>query len=234
MLERLGIAPLAERRPAEMSGGEQQRVGLGRALARRASVYLFDEPTAHLDSDLRERLQAEISEHRRDSGAAAIYATHDTAEALAIADRVLLLRAGRIVQGGTPVAVYERPIDLWAARLTGPASIVRLEIVDVRAGTASIVIDGVAQTVRVASGVEPTSGRSEAIVRPEWARLGGPLSGRVEVIAFRGTHTDYELSTSLGWVGIRAAGPPAAGRGGLVSWTLERAWLLPAPGESAR
>ncbi len=123
LLDRLGMAGLAHRRPAELSGGQQQRVGLARALARQAQVFLLDEPTAHLDAAVRLAAQEEIRRARRESGAAAIYASHDAAEALALADRVALLRNGRLAQLGTPAEVYERPVDLWAARLTGPASV---------------------------------------------------------------------------------------------------------------
>ena len=123
ILARLHVADLADRHPAELSGGEQQRVGLGRALARDASLYLFDEPTAHLDTHVRGVFLEELLTRRRDSGAAALYATHDAEEALGVADRVALLAAGRVVQVGTPEEVYHRPVDLWAARLTGPASV---------------------------------------------------------------------------------------------------------------
>jgi ABC-type Fe3+/spermidine/putrescine transport system ATPase subunit len=123
ILERLQVAHLAHRRPAELSGGEQQRVGLGRALARHASLYLFDEPTAHLDTHVRDVFLEELLTRRRDTGAAAVYATHDAEEALGVADRVVLLAAGRVVQTGTPEEVYRRPVDLWAARLTGQASV---------------------------------------------------------------------------------------------------------------
>ncbi|MDP9444328.1 MAG: ABC transporter ATP-binding protein [Actinomycetota bacterium] len=122
-LERLHIAHLAHRRPAELSGGEQQRVGLARALARRARLFLFDEPTAHLDTHVRGLFLEELESRRRASGAAAVYATHDAEEALGLADRVALLAAGRLVQVGTPTEVYAQPVDLWAARLTGPASV---------------------------------------------------------------------------------------------------------------
>jgi iron(III) transport system ATP-binding protein len=123
ILERLRIAQLAERRPAELSGGEQQRVGLARALARRPSVYLFDEPTAHLDTHVRGVFLEELAVRQRDSGAAAVYATHDAEEALGLADRVALLHEGRLLQVGTPQEVYDEPVDLFAARLTGPASV---------------------------------------------------------------------------------------------------------------
>jgi len=123
ILQRLRVAHLADRRPAELSGGEQQRVGLARALARNASLYLFDEPTAHLDTHVRGLFLAELVSRQRASGAGALYATHDAEEALGLADRVALLNAGRIVQVGTPGQVYAEPVDLWAARLTGPASV---------------------------------------------------------------------------------------------------------------
>ncbi len=123
LLDRLGIGELADRKPAALSGGEQQRVGLGRALARHAALYLFDEPTAHLDAHLRDVFLGEIAARRRETAAAAIYATHDAAEALGLADRVALLVAGRVIQAGTPQQLYAEPVSAAAARLTGPASI---------------------------------------------------------------------------------------------------------------
>ncbi|MEJ7743773.1 MAG: ABC transporter ATP-binding protein [Nocardioidaceae bacterium] len=123
ILGRLRIAHLADRRPAELSGGEQQRVGLARALARQASLYLFDEPTAHLDTHVRGVFLDELVVRREASGAGGLYATHDAEEALGLADRVALLNAGRLVQLGTPQQVYAEPVDVWAARLTGPTSV---------------------------------------------------------------------------------------------------------------
>jgi ABC-type Fe3+/spermidine/putrescine transport system ATPase subunit len=123
ILDLFGIGHLAGRRPAELSGGEQQRVGLARALARRPSLYLFDEPTAHLDTHLRGLFLDQLVTRRREQEAAAVYATHDAEEALGLADRVALLRNGRLVQLGTPEEVYERPADLFAARLTGPVGV---------------------------------------------------------------------------------------------------------------
>ena len=124
ILDRLRIAHLADRHPAELSGGEQQRVGLARALARRAALYLFDEPTAHLDTHVRGVFLEELLVRQRDTGAAALYATHDAEEALGLASRVALMAAGRVIQVGTPEQVYSQPVDEWAARLTGHASVI--------------------------------------------------------------------------------------------------------------
>ncbi len=101
---------------------------MARALAGRPALYLFDEPTAHLDTSLRVALQEELAEQRKASGAAAVYATHDSGEALAIADRIALLRDGSIVQVGSPLEVYSRPVDLWSAKLTGPASVLHVDV----------------------------------------------------------------------------------------------------------
>ncbi len=224
LLDTMGMAALAGRRPSELSGGQQQRVGLARALARDAALYLFDEPTAHLDTTLRTALQTEVAERRRASGAAAVYATHDAGEALAVADRVAILRRGVVVQVGTPVEVYERPVDLWAARLTGPASILDGEIVG---------CDGAA--VEVAGGRlalpddHPPPGPVGALVRPDWAALGGPLDGVVVEVWYRGPHTDYRLTTASGEVIVRGAGRPDARVGRRVGWRLAHVHLLPDP-----
>ena len=123
ILEQLSLGPLAERRPGQLSGGEQQRVGLARALAGAPALYLFDEPTAHLDATLRAQILDEVARRRAADGAAALYATHDAAEALAIADRVAVLHSGRLAQLAPPADVYAAPADLPVARLTGPVSV---------------------------------------------------------------------------------------------------------------
>jgi iron(III) transport system ATP-binding protein len=197
LLDRLRIAHLAARKPAELSGGEQQRVGLARALARRPSVYLFDEPTAHLDTHVRSVFLEELVARQRDSGAAALYATHDAEEALGLADRVALLREGRLLQVGTPQQVYDEPVDLFAARLTGPASV-----------------------------IDAPDGAGTVLVRPGWARLGGPLPAELRAVWFRGPHSDYLLESPLGNVLIREPGPPRSAAGTRVGWALGRSWTL--------
>jgi ABC-type sugar transport system ATPase subunit len=199
IMTRLRIAHLADRLPAELSGGEQQRVGLARALARRPSLYLFDEPTAHLDTHVRGVFLDELLARRRDTGAAALYATHDAEEALGLADRVALLVAGRLLQVGTPQQVYEEPVDVFAARLTGAVSV-----------------------------LDDTGGDGQVLVRPGWTRLGGALEGRLRTVAFRGPHSDHLLDTPLGEVLVRAPGRPRHRVGDCVRWTLERSWRPPA------
>ncbi len=225
ILDRLGIAHLADRRPAELSGGEQQRVGLARALARQASLYLFDEPTAHLDSHVRGVFLDDLVLRREASGAGGLYATHDAEEALGLADRIALLNAGRLVQLGTPEQVYAEPVDVWAARLTGPASVVDGVIIDARAERCSVAVQGHAVAVEGPASV-PVGGTVRLLVRPGWARFGGPLRGRIRVIRFRGPHSDHLVETSTGEVLIREPGPPRHAVGADVTWTLTRTWPL--------
>lgn len=213
LLERLGLAALADRHPSRLSGGEQQRVGVARAIAREPDLFLFDEPTAHLDTALRAALQEELAERRAQTGTAALTATHDVTEALATADRVVLLREGRVIQVGTPREVYEQPSDLWAARLTGPASLLDAALLDV----SDVRVEGT-----------PLGGRavSEVLVRPDWASLGGDLTGTVLGAWFRGPHTDYRLATPYGEVEIREPGTPRESVGATTGWRLRRAWAL--------
>jgi iron(III) transport system ATP-binding protein len=119
LLEMVGIAPLAQRLPHELSGGEQQRVALARALARRPQALLLDEPFSSLDASLRTRLREEIHALLREQGVTTVLVTHDQEEALSLADRVAVLRDGRIIQQGVPAQLYERPVDERLARFLG-------------------------------------------------------------------------------------------------------------------
>lgn len=221
LLQSLKIEALAERPADSLSGGQQQRAGVARALARRPELFLFDEPTAHLDAPIRATLQEEVAAYRREAGAAAIYATHDAAEALAVADRVSLISSGTIAQIGSPDQVYNQPIDLASALLTGPATTLEVAVLD----ATTIEIGGVQITLD-----EPLpAGRSATLlIRPEWATLGGPLGGTVVASGFRGPHTDYRVETPAGVVIARDPGPPVLEPGERCEWTLRKGWPLPA------
>lgn len=223
LLDVVGIADLADRRPAQLSGGQQQRVGLARAVARDPSLYLFDEPTAHLDTALRAALADELASRRAASGAAALYATHDAGEALAVADRLALLRGGRIVQSGTPQQIYEQPVDRWAAQLTGSVSVLDATVEPVAAG--SLLLHVWRDTTEVSGGIA-THGARQVLVRPDWLSFGGDLPATVVRLWYRGAHTDYLLQTPVGYVELRQAGPPSARAGERVTWSLRRVWVV--------
>lgn len=203
LLERVGLTALAERLPAELSGGEQQRVGLARALARDPALFLFDEPTAHLDPHLRGVVLEEIARRRQALGAAAVYATHDATEALAVADRVAVLAAGKVVQVGTPEQVYECPVDLDVARLTGPVSLVEPDQLD-----------------------GPSPSGPALLVRPDWVSFGGDVPGVVIHVRYRGPHTDYAVDVAGGTVLVRETGRSCRIPGATVGISIHRTWSL--------
>jgi sn-glycerol 3-phosphate transport system ATP-binding protein len=117
--ELLGLQALLERKPAQLSGGQRQRVALGRAIVAEAPVCLMDEPLSNLDAQLRQQMRGEIRELQQRLGITMLYVTHDQTEAMTMADRVVLMRAGRIEQQGTPQDLYERPATTFVAGFIG-------------------------------------------------------------------------------------------------------------------
>ena len=124
LLELVGLPGFAERQPSTLSGGEQQRVALARALAVRPRLLLLDEPLSALDRDLRERLAVELHDILRVEGTTAMLVTHDHDEAFAVADRMAVMRAGRVVQSGTLEEVWRHPADVETAQFLGYAAVV--------------------------------------------------------------------------------------------------------------
>ena len=117
--ELLGLQALLGRKPAQLSGGQRQRVALGRAIVAEAPVCLMDEPLSNLDAQLRQQMRSEIRDLQQRLGITMIYVTHDQTEAMTMADRVVLMRAGRIEQQGTPKDLYERPASTFVAGFVG-------------------------------------------------------------------------------------------------------------------
>jgi len=117
--ETLNITPLLNKLATQLSGGEMQRVAIGRAIIRRPKVYLFDEPLTNLDAKLRVHMRAELKRLQKDLGQTAIYATHDEVEAMTMADKIAVLRHGRLIQYDTPDEVYHHPRNLFVADFIG-------------------------------------------------------------------------------------------------------------------
>lgn len=133
---RLEIEDLLERKPREMSGGQRQRVALARALARESGVVLLDEPLSGLDAQLRALLRVEIASLMRSSGASVIHVTHDQSDAMSMADKVVVMDQGTVVQEGTPEDVYRQPASVFVARFLGspPMNLMSSESVGVSNG----------------------------------------------------------------------------------------------------
>ncbi len=115
----LSLGPLMDRRPAELSGGQRQRVAIGRAIVRTPKLFLFDEPLSNLDAALRVATRIEIARLHRDLKATMIYVTHDQVEAMTLADRIVVLRAGKVEQVGSPMELYNNPANTFVAGFIG-------------------------------------------------------------------------------------------------------------------
>ena len=127
----LHLEPLLQRKPKALSGGQRQRVAIGRAIVRQPEVFLFDEPLSNLDAELRVQMRLEIAKLHKELGATMIYVTHDQVEAMTLADKIVVLRAGVIEQTGSPLALYDDPDNAFVAGFIGsprmnflPASVV--------------------------------------------------------------------------------------------------------------
>jgi multiple sugar transport system ATP-binding protein len=135
----LAIEHLLDRYPRQLSGGQLQRVAIGRAIVRNARLYLFDEPLSNLDAQLRDEMRGEIKRLHQELGKTMIYVTHDQIEAMTMADRIVLLRDGRIEQAGSPLDLYERPATKYVAGFLGSPS---MNFIDARlaggAGTLTV------------------------------------------------------------------------------------------------
>ncbi len=115
----LHLGELMERRPKQLSGGQRQRVAIGRAIVREPQVFLFDEPLSNLDAELRVQMRLEIAKLHKDLDATMIYVTHDQVEAMTLADKIVVLRSGRIEQVGSPIGLYDDPDNIFVAGFIG-------------------------------------------------------------------------------------------------------------------
>jgi iron(III) transport system ATP-binding protein len=184
-LELVGLQHKTSRHPHELSGGERQRVALARALAPEPEVVLLDEPFSSLDATLRADLRREVELILRDAEATALLVTHDQEEALSLADRLAVMREGRIVQVGAPEEVYGRPASRWAAQFVGE--------VNVLAGVAR---EGGVETELGRFDLRaPATGTVHVAVRPEQLEVSARHDGNAEVVSreFRGHDVLYRL-----------------------------------------
>ncbi|MDX3802785.1 ABC transporter ATP-binding protein [Streptomyces sp. AK04-3B] len=187
LLELVGLPGAGGRAVAALSGGEQQRVALARALAPRPRLLMLDEPLGQLDRSLRERLVVELRELFGRLGTTVLAVTHDQGEAFALADRVVVMRDGRIAQSGTPLEVWQRPADAFVARFLGFDNVVAATVT----GEAAVTPWG---KVPVPAG--SGQGLRTLLVRPSGVLLAGADEGlRCTVAArtFRGTHVALRL-----------------------------------------
>ncbi|MDM4764662.1 sn-glycerol-3-phosphate ABC transporter ATP-binding protein UgpC [Pelomonas sp. SE-A7] len=172
----LHIEHLLDRKPKDLSGGQRQRVAIGRAIVRKPEVFLFDEPLSNLDAALRVRMRYEFAKLHEDLKTTMVYVTHDQVEAMTLADRIVVLSAGKIEQVGSPLELYEHPCNLFVAGFIGSPKMNFLagELASISAGEAEVRLAGgltmrtLVDASRAKVGDKVTLG-----VRPEHIRVGG-------------------------------------------------------------
>ncbi|MDJ1006257.1 MAG: sn-glycerol-3-phosphate ABC transporter ATP-binding protein UgpC [Paracoccaceae bacterium] len=188
--ELLGLTPYLDRKPKNLSGGQRQRVAIGRALVRQPQVFLFDEPLSNLDAKLRVEMRTEIKLLQRRLGTTTVYVTHDQVEAMTMADRVVVMHAGRIEQAADPITLYERPANRFVANFIGSPAMnflsARIEGGAVHVGGQRLPLDP-ADAARLGDRTSVAFG-----IRPEHMRQAeaeAALSFTPEVVEPLGAHT---------------------------------------------
>jgi iron(III) transport system ATP-binding protein len=197
-LETVGLRGFSARLPSEMSGGQQQRVAVARALVLEPAVLLFDEPLSNLDTRLRRSMREEIRALQQRLGLTVVYVTHDQSEALAVSDKIVVMRNAEIAQSGTPEALYASPENVFVATFMGEANHVRGSIEGVAGDTAQVALDALSLALpHRGLGVGPC----DVVIRPEAIRLAdsGPgIAGQIARATYMGAHTEYLIATPLG------------------------------------
>ncbi len=188
-LKSVGLADFAGRKPPELSGGQQQRVALARSMVMEPKVLLLDEPLSNLDARLRLEMRTELQRVQRETGVTMIFVTHDQVEALALADRIVVMKNGAIEQIGTPEDIYNAPVSRFVADFVGFENIFELRSGKLMAGDSEIALG---QAAPDAAGLA---------WRPAAVPLGvGPFVGTVRGTSFAGSSREYVLETPIGWI----------------------------------
>jgi ABC-type Fe3+/spermidine/putrescine transport system ATPase subunit len=238
-LELVRLGGLEARYPRALSGGQQQRVALARAIVIEPTLLLLDEPLSNLDLKLREEMRAEIRTLQRALGITTLFVTHDQEEALTMADEIVVMAEGRVVQAGSPAALYERPASRFVAHFIGESNLTPGRVAEALGPGAWRVDAGGLPVVATGSGLWQAGDGVVVLVRPERIRLGagtpdGPnrFAGRVEESTFRGASRRYRVRLPTG--AVWSVDEPALGAGGLavgatvqVSWRAEDCLALP-------
>jgi iron(III) transport system ATP-binding protein len=201
LLKLTRMEEFADRKPDQLSGGQAQRVALARALAKKPALVLLDEPFSALDAELREVLRAEVKAVLKAEGATAILVTHDQEEALSLADRVAVMRAGTIIQVGTPTEIYNAPADLGIATFLGDSVLIEGEVVGDKVHTAL-------GKLTALNHIEPGQ-KGVVAVRSENFYLQPNPNGDSEVIgrAFFGHDAVVDVQTPSQKIRARSTGP---------------------------
>ena len=197
----LQMEHLLDRRPAALSGGQRQRVAIGRAIVRNPDVFLFDEPLSNLDAALRHDTRVEIAKLHKHLGATTIYVTHDQVEAMTLADKIVVLKDGEVMQVGAPIELFNKPANAFVAGFLGSPKMNFFDgILTAGVGTNTGEFEGEGMTVKGVRLVSEDKTNGDKIclgIRPQHMTLdpSGQLKGTVTLIERLGTETVVELVT---------------------------------------
>ncbi|HAP89286.1 MAG TPA: polyamine ABC transporter ATP-binding protein [Arthrobacter bacterium] len=234
-LDRVGLGKMGDRKPRQLSGGQQQRVALARALVFNPAALLLDEPMAALDKRLREQMQEEIKTLQKSLGISVLFVTHDQDEAMAMSDRIVVMKDGRIVQSGAPEEVYNEPLTDWVASFLGDTNLIPCTVLE-RDGQEVLVDLGCLGTARMPDrGV--TGDKYAVSIRPEHLKFrssateGNGGAARLESSTNLGATVRHRLTAGgldlqLRELSSDAADRPVPGSEVFVGWTPGRAQLL--------
>ena len=220
----LNITELLDRKPAELSGGQRQRVAMGRAMVRAADVFLFDEPLSNLDAKLRAHMRVEIRQLHDRLGATTLYVTHDQIEAMTMADRIVLMHDGNIVQVGSTDDLYDKPNCLYAAEFIGTPAI------NCFAGTIEVHAEGprfvgLGSPLPLPAACKSHDGRSVTLaIRPNEMVIDddGALPGTIVIVEKTGTDLQFHMQTAGGTEFVAVVPRSTAGRrGDALSFTVD-------------
>ncbi|HLI22938.1 MAG TPA: ABC transporter ATP-binding protein [Stellaceae bacterium] len=207
MLDLVKLAPLAGRKPGQLSGGEKQRVALARALVKEPKLLLLDEPLTALDRKLREETRFEIVRIQQRVGITFMLVTHDQEEAMSMASRIAVMERGKIAQVGPPADVYERPANRFVAGFLGAINLFAARVARSESGVVHLQSDEAGASLSVMHAKALTPGTAVTVaVRPEKLLLGSTanpawpnaLSGAVRGLAYRGEASDVEIELASG------------------------------------
>ena len=182
ILDQVGLAGLEARLPSELSGGQQQRVAVARAIVQQPDVLLFDEPLSNVDAKLRRKVRAEIRDLQQRFGLTAVYVTHDQEEALAVSDRIVVMKMGQIAQIGTPSELYEQPASTFVADFIGDANLLQGEV-----------RGGQFRAAHLTLPVEAPDGPATATIRPERIALGPGGDALILSASYLGSRMEYTV-----------------------------------------
>lgn len=234
----LEIDDYLDRKPSELSGGQQQRVSIGRAMVMEPAAFLLDEPFSNLDANLRDQMQTEIKKLQRQLNRAMIFVTHDQAEAMTLADKIVIMRDGHILQQGSPHEIYNDPANLFVASFIGSPSTNLIECqVDDRGDRASLVreeftlslTEEQSQALRAHASQTVTMG-----IRPEYLELGasGLFEADITLIEPEGARDTVHLSAA--GFEIHASTPQGQAESGsspYIDFNVERIWVFDDKGD---